>query len=264
VFVSSRDEGRLYEMCDLYVMDATDLDGDRQGDDVRRITFDSAGAPYDGVTCDVYQPEWSPVPGSSLVAFGSTRDGYFDIWVVDVDNPNDLRNVTNSPTEYDDSPSWSPDGSQIVFRSSRSGAYELWSLPVPPPVAGLAAAAGPATAARAATPTRLTTNGGQENSPGDEQSADWGRRRDAGSKYRLEVTKTGTGAGKVTSTPAGITCGSDCAGRFASGAEVTLTAVPGPRSTFTRWRGVAFCDTNPTCVVTMDTSRIVRARFDRR
>ena len=44
--------------------------------------------------------------------------------------------------------------------------------------------------------------------------------------------KTGTGAGTVTSTPAGITCGADCAENFADGTTVTLdgTARRDPRS----------------------------------
>ena len=42
----------------------------------------------------------------------------------------------------------------------------------------------------------------------------------------LNVTKAGTGAGMVTSSPAGISCGSDCSEVYTSGALVTLTAVP--------------------------------------
>ena len=42
----------------------------------------------------------------------------------------------------------------------------------------------------------------------------------------LNITKAGTGAGKVTSTPAGIDCGSTCTFTFTAGQIVTLTAAP--------------------------------------
>ena len=43
------------------------------------------------------------------------------------------------------------------------------------------------------------------------------------------VTLAGTGAGTVTSSPAGITCGSDCAEAYPPGTMVTLTATPPTR-----------------------------------
>ena len=76
-------------------------------------------------------PQWSP--NSSLIAFTSVRTGYFDIWLVNADDPTDLRNVTQTPNGYEDQPGWSPDGTQVIFRSAVSGSYELYSLPVPPP-----------------------------------------------------------------------------------------------------------------------------------
>src|SRR5437870_771108 len=42
----------------------------------------------------------------------------------------------------------------------------------------------------------------------------------------LTVSKVGAGAGTVTSSPAGITCGATCAASFTSGTAVTLTAAP--------------------------------------
>src|SRR5207247_8542323 len=44
--------------------------------------------------------------------------------------------------------------------------------------------------------------------------------------FTLTVSKAGTSDGTVTSTPAGITCGANCAGSYASGTAVTLTATP--------------------------------------
>ena len=45
-------------------------------------------------------------------------------------------------------------------------------------------------------------------------------------RYTLSVTKAGTGAGRVASTPGGINCGEDCSSPFGAGTSVTLTAAP--------------------------------------
>jgi len=77
----------------------------------------------------------------------------------------------------------------------------------------------------------------------------------------LTVTKTGLLArGTVTSSPAGIDCGSTCSADFNRGAVVTLTATPGLLSIFTGWQG---CDTasGTTCTVTMNLAKTVTANF---
>ena len=53
----------------------------------------------------------------------------------------------------------------------------------------------------------------------------------------LTVAKAGTGTGKVTSSPAGINCGSICSATFQLGASVTLRASPAGGSRFTGWSG---------------------------
>jgi hypothetical protein len=83
--------------------------------------------------------------------------------------------------------------------------------------------------------------------------------------FTLTVTKAGTGTGAVTSAPAGIDCGASwqtCSSSFESGTQVTLTATPGDRSTFTAWTG---CDTvsGNTCTVAMNAARSVTATFMR-
>jgi endoglucanase len=53
----------------------------------------------------------------------------------------------------------------------------------------------------------------------------------------LSVTRTGTGTGRITSTPSRINCGSTCSGAFTDWAQVALTAVPDTGSTFSGWGG---------------------------
>jgi len=68
--------------------------------------------------------------------------------------------------------------------------------------------------------------------------------------YSLTVSKTGTGSGTVTSAPAGVSCGATCTGKFAEGAEVTLSATPASGSNFAGWSGAGCSGTGP-CVVTI-------------
>ena len=64
------------------------------------------------------------------------------------------------------------------------------------------------------------------------------------------MTKTGTGSGTVTSSPAGINCGTDCTENYNSSTSVTLTAAATTGSTFTGWSGALQRDRH-LCRVTM-------------
>ena len=76
----------------------------------------------------------------------------------------------------------------------------------------------------------------------------------------LSVSKTGSGSGTVTSTPAGINCGADCAENYLSFTTVSLTATPDPGSTFAGWSG-AGCSGTGTCLVTLTSDEIAIATF---
>jgi subtilisin family serine protease len=76
----------------------------------------------------------------------------------------------------------------------------------------------------------------------------------------LCVARTGTGSGSVTSSPAGIDCGSACSMTFAPGTQETLTATPAAGSTFAGWRGA--CAGTGLCTVSPMTTDSVTARFD--
>lgn len=76
----------------------------------------------------------------------------------------------------------------------------------------------------------------------------------------LTASKVGTGSGTITSSPAGINCGSTCVGTFNTGDSVTLTAAPTTGSSFTGWSGN--CSSFLlTCPLTMDSNKNVTASF---
>lgn len=236
------------DACDLWVMDSADSDSDGFGDHLHQLTFDES------YNCDLFEditPQWSP--NSGLIAFTSVRSGNFDIWLVNANDPTDLRNVTATAGQNEDQPGWSPDGTQVIFRSGASGQYELYSLPVPPPTAA-SSAGQPAATATASPPTQLTTDGLSK------QHGDWGAQPGAlRGTAALWVSKLGRG--RVSANK--IDCGRDCASTYVQGRSVTLTAAPAPGFRFKRWTG-ACSGTQRTCTVRMDGAKMVTATFVRR
>jgi len=76
----------------------------------------------------------------------------------------------------------------------------------------------------------------------------------------LSVVRQGGGTGTVTSNPAGIDCGANCAHSYTDGTSVTLSATPASGSTFAGWDGEG-CSGTGACVVTMTQARTVTATF---
>ena len=78
--------------------------------------------------------------------------------------------------------------------------------------------------------------------------------------FKLAVQSAGGGAGSITSSPAGINCGSTCSASFASGTAVTLSAAPDATSTFAGWSGA--CSGTGACTVTLTADASVTATFN--
>ena len=78
-------------------------------------------------------------------------------------------------------------------------------------------------------------------------------------KFKLTVKKSGTGSGKVTSSPAGVDCGGTCEVEFESGAAVELSQSADSGSEFVRWLGG--CTGTGACKVTMSAAKTVTAEF---
>lgn len=81
-----------------------------------------------------------------------------------------------------------------------------------------------------------------------------------GGAFELNVSKSGTGTGDVTSDLEGISCGTDCSQGYAPGTSVTLSAKADAGSLFEGWSGDC-TGTAPTAQVTMDSAKSCTAIF---
>jgi uncharacterized protein (DUF2141 family) len=77
--------------------------------------------------------------------------------------------------------------------------------------------------------------------------------------FTVDISKDGTGTGKVVSAPTGIECGATCSFNFFNNTTVTLTATADGGSTFTGWSGGG-CTGTGSCVV--NTAATVTTTFD--
>jgi uncharacterized repeat protein (TIGR02543 family) len=84
------------------------------------------------------------------------------------------------------------------------------------------------------------------------------------SSYTLSINPTPTN-GNITSSPAGINCGSGsstCSATFTSGSPVTLTATPSTGYTFAGWSGdCSSCGTSTTCRINITADKTCSANF---
>ncbi len=96
---------------------------DEKGDNCGLYIMNENGANPTRLTTDAsdHAPAWSP--DGSRIAFMSIRDGNWEIYVVDLANP-EPRRLTMDPAN-DGLPTWSPDGQRIAFLSDRGG---IWAI----------------------------------------------------------------------------------------------------------------------------------------
>ena len=76
--------------------------------------------------------------------------------------------------------------------------------------------------------------------------------------FRLSVTVAGTGAGRLSSVPAGISCPAHCSARFVSGTQVTLNAAAAAGSAFVGFFGAC---RGMVCAPVMSRDRVVGVGF---
>lgn len=73
--------------------------------------------------------EWDDInpaisPDGTQIAYSSRRNGYWDIYLLDLGS-GELTRITDTPV-YEASPSWSPDGQWLVYESYMDGNLELY------------------------------------------------------------------------------------------------------------------------------------------
>ena len=78
--------------------------------------------------------------------------------------------------------------------------------------------------------------------------------------FSVTTLKNGTGAGTVTSTPTGVSCGATCSRGFDDGTPITLTATPAVGSDFAGWSG-AGCAGAGVCTFVLNGAKTVTATF---
>lgn len=113
-----------------------------------------------------------------------------------------------------------------------------------------------------ATVYTATITSGARDLAGNSQSGFYSWTLSTAASATFTVNITGTGSGTVTSTPAGINCGADCAENFGNGTEVILAATPGAGSVFEGFSGG--CNSiEPACASTLMGDETVNAIFNK-
>jgi Tol biopolymer transport system component len=89
---------------------------DINGGDLKRLTQST------GINC------WPSVsPNGKQIAFSSSRDGNFDVYIMPAAGAGDVQRLTQSG-QRETRPAWSPDGTRIAFTSLRGGNHELFVM----------------------------------------------------------------------------------------------------------------------------------------
>ncbi len=73
-----------------------------------------------------FEPAWSP--DGTHIAFTSLRDGYMQIYSVNLEDNTVMRLTNTGKEEFARQPAWSPFGNQIAYAIRRYGAYQIWTM----------------------------------------------------------------------------------------------------------------------------------------
>ncbi len=104
------DFGVTYDDASLYLMNA-------DGTGLKQLT-NTPGSDF--------EPDWSP--DGEHIAFTSGRDGYKQIYLLDVDSLAVTR-LTNTTSAIENSqPAWSQDGKMIAYTVERVSTYQIWTM----------------------------------------------------------------------------------------------------------------------------------------
>jgi len=73
-----------------------------------------------------FEPAWSP--DGKHIAFTSLRDGYMQIYSINLDDSSVQRLTETDKEEFTRYPAWSPFGNQIAYAIKRYSAYQIWAM----------------------------------------------------------------------------------------------------------------------------------------
>jgi Tol biopolymer transport system component len=239
------------------------------GSNIRQLTTDATTVNAVGD-----RPDWSP--DGTKIAFDDAEN----IYVMNADGTDPTRLTTDPGEDVD--PSFSPNGEKIIYAHSdmSAGAVNIYEMSATG--TGQTALTGPdsdyaypvwspdgtkiALIQASSLDSLLTIPADGSgftilvsDSLQRPATPSWQRLATPPVKT-LAVSKAGSGQGTVTSSPAGISCGTTCSHEYDQGAAVTLTAAPATGSTFSGWSGA--CSGTTTCTDTTDSDATVTATFD--
>jgi eukaryotic-like serine/threonine-protein kinase len=92
------------------------------------INVDGSGlTPVGTVPGGDFDPVWSP--DGKTIAFTSLRTGQMEIFVMSVDDPTSIFQITKGAKGVESrQPAWAPNGSKIAYAVKRFGVYQVWLM----------------------------------------------------------------------------------------------------------------------------------------